>query len=90
LRHVGTIDAQGSAMLKAIEVVSLTDGTPVASFDLKRSLPGAGRYRVWGQLPLPMLPSPGHYDLRIVWDDRLTPKHPLIRRSKPQPNGDEP
>ena len=66
LRYVGTIDAFGPALLQAIEVVPLAGGAPVAKFDLARPLPGAGRYRLWGQLPLPDLPL-GGYDLRLVW-----------------------
>ncbi len=67
IRYVGTIDAQGPVTLEAIEVVPLGGGAAVASFDLNRALPGAGRYRLWGQLPLPELP-PGRYDLRMVWE----------------------
>lgn len=66
LRYVGTVDARGAATLKAIEVVPWGSAEPVASFTVGRALPGPGRYRLWGQLPLPQLP-PGRYDLRMIW-----------------------
>ncbi len=66
LRYVGTIDAQGTATLRALEVAPVGGGAAVASFELGRALPGAGRYRLWGQLPLPELP-PGRYEVRMVW-----------------------
>lgn len=67
LRYVGTIDAQGPATVKAIEVLPLPPRPAVASFAVHRALPGPGRYRVWGQLPLPPL-LPGRYELRLVWE----------------------
>jgi hypothetical protein len=66
LRYVGTIDAQAAATLQALEVAPVGGGAPVATFALGRTLPGAGRYRLWGQLPLPELP-PGRYEVRMVW-----------------------
>jgi hypothetical protein len=67
LRYVGTLDAAASARLRAIDLVRLGDNAPVASFDAPRTLPGPGRYRVWGELPLPQL-EPGRYDLKLRWE----------------------
>jgi len=64
LRYVGTIDAQGPATLEAIEVVEPGSGSVVASFHVGRALTAPGRYRLWGELPLPKL-KPGRYDLRL-------------------------
>ena len=66
LRYVGTIDAQGPATVQALEVTPIGGGAAVATFPLGRALPGAGRYRVWGELPLPELPA-GQYEVRMVW-----------------------
>jgi hypothetical protein len=66
LRYVGTIDAQGSATLQALDVAPAGGGAAVASFALGKAIAGPGRYRVWGQLPLPALPE-GNYEVRMVW-----------------------
>jgi hypothetical protein len=66
LRYVGTIDAQGPATVAAVQVDPLGGGAPVATFPLGRALPGPGRYRVWGELPLPDLPV-GQYEVKMVW-----------------------
>ena len=41
-------------------------GAAVASFALDNAIAAPGRYRVWGQLPLPTLPE-GQYEVRMVW-----------------------
>ena len=64
--YVGTIDASGSATLQALEVAAAGGGAAVASFALGKPIAAPGRYRVWGQLPLPTLPE-GQYEARMVW-----------------------
>jgi hypothetical protein len=66
LRYVGTIDAEGPATLQALEVTPAGGGAAVASFALGNPIAAPGRYRVWGQLPLPALPE-GRYEVRMVW-----------------------
>lgn len=67
LRYVGTVDAGAPARLLAIDLVRLDTGATVKSFETPRALPGPGRYRLWGELPLPDL-QPGRYDLRLRWE----------------------
>ncbi|MCL4207281.1 MAG: hypothetical protein KJ000_32770 [Pirellulaceae bacterium] len=66
LRYVGTIDAQGAATLQTLEVAPVGGKEAVASFALGKAIAAPGRYRVWGQLPLPTLPE-GQYEVRMLW-----------------------
>ncbi len=66
LCYVGTVDAGAPARLLAIDLVRLDTGARVTSFVTPRALPEPGRYRLWGELPLPEL-EPGRYDLRLRW-----------------------
>ena len=66
LRYVGTIDAQGPATLQSLEVTPAGGGAAVSSFALGKVIAAPGRYRLWGQLPLPAL-SEGQYEVQMVW-----------------------
>lgn len=65
VRYVGTIDAQGPAVIKAIELIRPSGAKTIARYDIGRQLLENGRYRVMGQFPALRL-RPGRYELRFA------------------------